>query len=219
MGGAIEGVLGDPSLARALRRERAEKTTMKLFQGIALVIAGAALGCAPSMLNQADTGPEIPVSKSVKEFNLQGEYRLNGPSSSLPSEVRVIKLELGPDMAATCGLTRTHFDFDSAEPLPQDRVELSEIAACLNRPAQAPLSVELLGRADAKGRAAYNLELGRRRAERVRELLIAAGVAASRLTVSSRGAIDAPGAPGGLYEEGFDRRVDILLKGVVHAPR
>jgi len=186
----------------------------------ALALGGIlAVGCFPAALRQEDTTPEIPVTKSIKEFNLQGEYRLDQPNASLPSAVRVITLDVGPDMAQTCGLTRTHFDFDSVEPLPQDRLELKEIAACLNRPANLTLAVELVGRTDAKGRVTYNVELGKRRAERVREVLITEGVAARRLSASSRGSAEALAASNGLFEEGFDRRVDIMLQGVSHAPR
>jgi len=180
---------------------------------ICFVLGAILTGCATTHLPQTDDTTPIPAAQSVKE------YTLVGPDASRPSMVRVIELEVGPDMAQQCGLTRTHFEFDSAEPLPQDRLALKDIAACLNRPEIEKLSVELVGRADAKGRSDYNMNLGQRRADRVKEILVAEGVAVARLTTTSRGSSDAKAKGEGLYAEGFDRRVDINLVGIAHAPR
>jgi peptidoglycan-associated lipoprotein len=184
-----------------------------------LLLASLATSCLTTAPVQTDARPEVPVQQTLKEFNFNGEYRYKAPDSSLPSAERVIAIQVGPDMAATCGLVRTHFDFDSAEPMPQDKLEIKEIAACLNRPAIAGMSVELVGRADLKGRAGYNVDLGRRRAVRVMELLVAEGVAPARLTVTSRGSTEARGDANGDYDPSYDRRVDIVLQGVTHAPR
>lgn len=194
---------------------------MKPLHSASLVLlAVLAAACITRPPVQADVArPELPVSETIKEFNFNGEYRYKTPNASPEAAVRVIAIQVGPDMAETCGLARTHFDLDAVEPLPQDRLELKEIAACLNRPAIAGHAIALVGRADAKGRAAYNLELGRRRAERVRDVLVAEGVAPSRISVTSRGSAEAQGSADGPFDEGYDRRVDILIEGVTHAPR
>jgi OOP family OmpA-OmpF porin len=83
------------------------------------------------------------------------------------------------------------------------------------------VDLSIVGRADSRGRSAYNADLGLRRAEAVKELLVGAGVSESRIAISSLGA---GGAVGGdrdqdAYSHGYDRRVDVVLLGVVHAPR
>lgn len=178
----------------------------------ATLFSAAISGCA-SVPGQTEAIAPIPVPGSV------GEYQLKTPDASLESVARYVTLDVGPDVARSCGLARTHFEFDSVEPLPQDRLELKGIAECLNRPELAQQPVELVGRADAKGRAEYNLELGRKRAGRVKDILLEQGVAAARISVTSRGSADVSATGNGAYEEGFDRRVDINLLGTTHAPR
>jgi peptidoglycan-associated lipoprotein len=179
----------------------------------AAALFSVTLGACATVPLQSEAIAPIPVPGSV------AEYTLKGPNASLASAARYVTLDIGPDMARSCGLARTHFEFDSSEPLPQDRLELKGIAECLNRPELAQQPVELVGRADAKGRAEYNLDLGRKRAGRVREILMEQGVTAARITVTSRGAADVSATGDGVYEEGFDRRVDINILGTTHAPR
>jgi peptidoglycan-associated lipoprotein len=71
-------------------------------------------------------------------------------------------------------------------------------------------SVELIGRAYARGTEEYNLALGSKRAGSVDTYLESLGVNRSFLAQTSRGALDATGTD----EAGWanDRRVDIMLK-------
>jgi OmpA-OmpF porin, OOP family len=132
-------------------------------------------------------------------------------------EARYIHLTLGDDMALDCGLTRTHFEFDSAEPLPQDRLVLKSLAACLDRPKYLGVQLSLVGRADSRGSEDYNVALALRRAVRVKVLLVDAGMAEDRIKTASRGDRDSVGDDM-KYSYGYDRRVDAIIP-VVHAPR
>jgi peptidoglycan-associated lipoprotein len=64
----------------------------------------------------------------------------------------------------------------------------------------------LVGRADSRGTTEYNMALADRRAQSVRDYLKRTGIAATRLSVVPRGALDATGT----NETGWakDRRVD-----------
>jgi peptidoglycan-associated lipoprotein len=127
-------------------------------------------------------------------------------------------LTLGDDIAASCGNVNAHFAFDSAEPLPQDHLRIKDVVDCLNHPKVKDQDVLLVGRADARGTSKYNLALGQRRAERIKQILVDAGVEADRIRTISTGAYGALGDERE-YSHGYDRRVDVALLGTVHAPR
>ncbi|MFI5302902.1 MAG: OmpA family protein, partial [Polyangiales bacterium] len=69
--------------------------------------------------------------------------------------------------------------------------------------------LSLIGRADPRGETEYNVALGQSRADAVQRYIGGRGVAASQLSSSSRGALDASGGD----ESGWakDRRVDLVL--------
>jgi len=84
------------------------------------------------------------------------------------------------------GTARILFAHDSATPSSDSRQSILEVAALLNaHPEWEELTIE--GHASETGDADYNLDLSRRRAERVRDALVRAGVAASRLVVTAYG--------------------------------
>lgn len=99
------------------------------------------------------------------------------------------------------------FDFDSADLSVGDREVLDQVAKCAVDGPLAGASLKLVGRADPRGEQEYNLALGGFRAGSVRTYLARLGVADSRMTLTSRGKLDASGTS----EEGWrlDRRVDI----------
>ena len=131
---------------------------------------------------------------------------------------RYIGITIGDDIAKQCGLVQTHFEFDSAEPIPQDQIVLKALAGCLNQPKFEDVSLSLVGRADGRGTDVYNKALGLRRAERVKALLVASGMSEGRIKSSSRGDRGAIGDDMAV-SFGYDRRVDAVEVGVVHAPR
>jgi outer membrane protein OmpA-like peptidoglycan-associated protein len=143
-------------------------------------------------------------------------YKVNFPDEG-PGAMRYIHISLGEDMARDCGLVQTHFEFDSAEPLPQDKVVLQSLAACLDRPKYADVQVSLVGRADRRGTPGYNEGLALRRAERVKKLLVDYGMTAGRIRTASDGARDAVGGKYLEFSYGYDRRVD-AKEDVTHAP-
>jgi peptidoglycan-associated lipoprotein len=75
-----------------------------------------------------------------------------------------------------------HFGFDSVTLDGADRAQLAAVVPWMARHPGARLVVE--GHADATGPAAYNEDLSRRRAEAVRDELIAAGVPGDRIEVA-----------------------------------
>jgi peptidoglycan-associated lipoprotein len=81
---------------------------------------------------------------------------------------------------------RVFFDTDSSELTPQSRATLDKQAQWLNTYSQyGQFTVE--GHADERGTREYNLALGARRAQTVRDYLVARGVAANRIRTISYG--------------------------------
>jgi peptidoglycan-associated lipoprotein len=101
------------------------------------------------------------------------------------------------------------FDFDESALSAQDDSTLSQIAKCVTTGPLAGRALDLVGRADSRGLGPYNIALGERRADTVRDYLSTLGVNGAKLTARSRGKLDATGTE----EIGWkrDRRVDVLL--------
>ena len=91
------------------------------------------------------------------------------------------------DVAAveTVVLRGVNFPFDEAELTPPARETLDQLAARLQ--AHQEVSVLVEGHTDAFGSDDYNRELGRKRAEAVRDYLVGKGLAAEKIQVVSHG--------------------------------
>ncbi len=183
--------------------------SMPLMQafGISLLVAGCVGPIPPT---QSGLGTKLPDPGPDLEYQVEFPDPGHGVA-------RYVRLTLGEDMARACGLSRTHFELDSAEPLPQDRALLKSLAECLDQPKFEGVKISLQGRADSRGSTGYNAALGLRRAVRVKRLLVDAGVTASRISTASKGDIGAVGDDV-RYSYGYDRRVDAIVH-VTHAPR
>jgi len=94
---------------------------------------------------------------------------------------------------------RVFFDFDKYDLKPEGRSSVEALAAWLNSFPAVTLTLE--GHADERGTREYNLALGERRANAVKDYLIALGINAGRLTTISYGE-ERPAVPGS-YEEAW----------------
>ncbi len=82
-----------------------------------------------------------------------------------------------------------YFDFDKSAIKPSERSKLEAAKAYLEANPTARLLLE--GHCDWKGTAEYNLGLGDRRANAVKDFLTTSGVAADKFEVLSKGSLDA----------------------------
>ena len=194
---------------------------MKLAMKSLCLAAGFGLlaltaGCASAVTEPTQTanGPKLPDPGADREYSVDFPDPGHGVA-------RYIGIEVDPDLSKSCGLMRTYFAFDSAKLTGQDQTTLRNVAECLDRPELKGSQLSIVGRADSRGNTGYNADLGRRRAESVKKLLISAGIAENRIGIASRGATGAVGTdePDELsYSYGYDRRVDVVLVGVSHTP-
>lgn len=80
---------------------------------------------------------------------------------------------------------RVFFDFDKSDLRPEARATVEALAVWMNDFPSTTLSLE--GHCDERGTREYNLALGERRANAVRDYLVALGIAPNRLTTISYG--------------------------------
>ena len=127
---------------------------------------------------------------------------------SQPAEVPGVQPGSQEDLIAQVG-DRVFFDFDKYNLKPAGRETTEALAAWLNKNPSVTLTLE--GHADERGTREYNLALGERRANSVRDYLIALGINAGRLTTVSYGE-ERPAVPGS-YEEAWaqNRRTQFVV--------
>jgi outer membrane protein OmpA-like peptidoglycan-associated protein len=178
---------------------------MKTFITIA-VIAATSAACSSAPPRQS-ADPQL-TSASL------GWPRLGQDSA------RFIRIDLGPDTFAECQRLAPKFPFESAMTYAQDRIQLAALATCLNLQQMRERKLVLVGRADPRGTDAYNARLGMKRAETIKQILIENGIAADRIDIVSEGESAAVGGAGNdaTYSYGYDRRVDVIVRGGAHAP-
>jgi peptidoglycan-associated lipoprotein len=131
-----------------------------------IAVAGALL-----MLAACSSAPEQPAG---------------GPSG--PGGPGISGSRFGPgsqqDLAATAG-DRVFFDYDRAEISSEGQQILQRQAEWLKRYANVGVTIE--GHCDERGTREYNLALGERRAQAVKNVLVALGIPASRISTISYG--------------------------------
>lgn len=122
-------------------------------------------------------------------------------------------INVSDEIRKACGIDDSDrapkFDFDSSNLSSNDRDVLAQVAKCLTTGALKGRSVELVGRADPRGESEYNMNLGASRAKSADDYMAGLGVAATQMSVTSRGALDATGHNEETWRH--DRRVDINL--------
>ena len=122
-------------------------------------------------------------------------------------------VQIAPEILTACGIPgdQAFFRFDSSRLEKRDIKPLNDVAVCFTSGALKGRAIKLVGHADPRGSAGYNMTLGQARADSVQKYLVDKGMTESNVTSTSRGAMDATGTD----ESGWahDRRVDVMLGG------
>ena len=140
--------------------------TLKIA-AIAAVLLLAACASKPKPMAEA---PPPPPSSST------GAPPTDVQSSTIPGSQQDFKVNVGDTV---------HFEYDKTEITSEDRDILQRQAAWLQKYAQVRVTIE--GHCDPRGTREYNLALGGRRANAVKEYLVSVGVPASRIDTISYG--------------------------------
>lgn len=166
---------------------------MSQFRNFAamLIAVSALAACGGNTIPDPDRD-----ATTVGSGPILGEGGNNGPGGI--EEIPAPSDELG---------TVIYFDFNSSEVRPQDQGIVQRHAIQLND--SSFYSVRLEGHADERGSREYNIGLGERRAQAVRQMLMIQGVAASQIQTVSFGE-ERPDAMGSSESDyARNRRVEI----------
>jgi peptidoglycan-associated lipoprotein len=181
---------------------------MRLFVTPALLLASmVALACG-SDPKPPPAAPATSARAPVKPTPAPEPLADDKKKTDVPSRSQI---NISDEIRKACGISDAdaYFAFDSANIRPQDHKVLAQLADCF---ATGPLkgrNMRLVGHADPRGDGEYNMVLGGRRAENVKEFIGQKGLGSNRMETTSRGEMDSTGTD----ESGWsrDRRVDILL--------
>jgi outer membrane protein OmpA-like peptidoglycan-associated protein len=145
--------------------------------------------------------------EELKQQRQQMEQRLTAATASLEGLAR---FQQEPDRVVMTLSGAVLFKQNSAELLPIARERLREVAAVL-REYQQGNSIVIEGHTDARGSASYNRQLSEKRAQSVRDFLLAEGVDQSVVQAVGRGE-DEPIASNDTADgRANNRRVEIVI--------
>ena len=121
------------------------------------------------------------------------------------------QIRISDEIKRACGISdaEAYFAFDSANVRPSDKAVLQKLSKCF---ADGPLKgrqMRLVGHADPRGESEYNMVLGGKRADNVKNYLTQEGLPDGQVSTTSRGELDAVGTDESSWSE--DRRVDVVL--------
>lgn len=129
----------------------------------------------------------------------------------VPNTPTASNVAISSDVMRACNIPDgdAYFAFDSSRLTKFDYSPLDAVANCFTHGPMAGRNLRLIGHADPRGAAEYNMTLGQSRADAVASYLSGHGMSSAKESTTSRGAMDATGH----NETGWahDRRVDVML--------
>jgi len=174
---------------------RVRSNVQVLFAAAVLIGSLALYGCPkrPEVMvaAPAPVGPAaatVPAPAPAPPSPRTAETPVTRPPAPAETPVQPAPAAPAPAPAAVPGpspLKDVFFDFDKSTIRDDQKAALNDNVGWLKGNTGAKLLVE--GHTDERGTAEYNLGLGERRAKAVKDYLIAAGIAADRLSTISYG--------------------------------
>jgi len=107
------------------------------------------------------------------------------PQPAPPTEDEIFRRKTLEELNAEKPLTDTFFELDSTEITAEARTSIQKDVDWMKRWTSTKVMVE--GHADSRGTNEYNLALGERRADAVRDYMVSLGIPADRITIVSKG--------------------------------
>jgi peptidoglycan-associated lipoprotein len=152
-----------------------------------------AVGDSPGMVSEEKlTGADQQETRTGSRVEKSTEERKEMPEAErakipeLTSLEKLRKDTLGEQRPVEKALLKdVHFDFDRYELTSQNRDALKENAGWLKSHPQSHVEIE--GHADERGTVEYNLALGAKRSQTVKDYLASLGIAPDRLSTISYG--------------------------------
>ncbi|MCX5734227.1 MAG: peptidoglycan-associated lipoprotein Pal [candidate division NC10 bacterium] len=164
------------------------RSSVRILFTVGLLVGSLALFGCPKRPEVGQAPPSAPGPGAVvapaapSPTTAPPEVRVQPPAATAV----VPEAPKAPEtVVAVSPLKDAFFDFDKSALREDQKAALNEDVAWLKGNAGAKVLIE--GHCDERGTAEYNLGLGERRAKAVKDYLIAAGVAADRISIISYG--------------------------------
>jgi peptidoglycan-associated lipoprotein len=162
---------------------------IRRFQMCALVLVIAALGagaCAKKKVAAPAPPPAAPAPPPTTPSTPPPPPPAPpAPQPVPPTEEELFRAKTLEQLNAEKPLTDAFFALDSTELNDGARTSLQKDVEWMKRWATTKVMVE--GHADSRGTNEYNLALGERRADAVRDYIVSLGLAVDRVTIVSKG--------------------------------
>jgi peptidoglycan-associated lipoprotein len=162
--------------------------SFRSFASILLVVLAAMMIAACGKKQPAVPIPPPPPPPESKPTTPPAPPAPAPPPSPAPAKVPSddeIYASMPLEDIAAKYLTDVYFAYDSVELTEQTRASLQKNAGFMKQRGTARIAIE--GHADSRGTNEYNLALGERRADAVRDYLVSLGVPTERMTILSKG--------------------------------
>lgn len=152
-----------------------------------------------------------PVTPAAAQFEPRRAPAPPPPAAQPEPDVNRSTVVIAQDIRNACGISDVdaYFNFDSSVVLPTYQGTLRKLSDCFSTGPLMGRQMRLIGHADPRGDDEYNMLLGGRRANSVKDVIVAQGMNGAKIETSSRGEMDATGTEEQTWSK--DRRVDILL--------
>ncbi len=176
---------------------------------LALAVAALASQACGSDAKKPPTAPtgdtQQATTKPVKQEAKGADQEKPGDN---PSQSQI---NISEEIRKACGISDSdaHFAFDSANVRDQDQKILQQLATCFTTGPLKGRQMRLVGHADPRGEPEYNMVLGGKRADNVKDFIVKQGMNDAKIQTTSRGEMDATGTDEASWAR--DRRVDVML--------
>lgn len=161
---------------------------MKRVNVVALVVMSAAIvsiGCGKKVPPAATAAPAPPIVEPAPPAPPRASASVPAPASTALTEEELFAGKSLAELNAERPLGDVRFELDDWTLGEDARVVLQKNADWLRRWASTRITIE--GHCDDRGTGEYNMALGERRANAVKEYLGSLGVASDRMLVVSKG--------------------------------
>jgi peptidoglycan-associated lipoprotein len=152
---------------------------------IVLVVSLTAGACAKKAPDPPPPAPTAPPTPSKPETPPPPPPPPPAPKPPEPTEDELFAKKTLEQLNAEKPLADAFFGYDSTDLSEEGRANLQKNLQWLNRWTSTRIMIE--GHADSRGTNEYNLALGERRADAVRDYLVSLGLSGDRVTIVSKG--------------------------------
>lgn len=177
-----------PSLAYAQAEPDAEALIRLLKPGTTRGLRNLTVQAAPPAAPALPVAPPAAVPEPTPPATVTPPAVQVAPVPSAPSVPPAPAPSTEAAADAPSVSLAIQFEYNSARVSAASRQTLQQLAQALQSPELAAYRFRIEGHTDAKGQAGYNRKLSQARADEVRQLLVAQGVAAARLSSIGMGA-------------------------------